>query len=252
MANQGVQQIEGRPVYPISTQSRNESDRERLVTGAVGGLMLLVGLRRGGIVGHLAAAAGGWLVREAVTGHSTLYQVLGVNTAGKLSPEPEGVAADARQFTQSITVGLPVEETYRRWRDPETFAQAMAHFATVSTNDPDRAHWSVKTPLGGSIEWDARVVEEEPNRLTRWETLPGALFPNESTVVFKEAPGGRGTEIHYTARIDPPGGAVGDRIFDLAQALPKATIMQGLHRFKALVETGEMPTIKPQPQGRLL
>lgn len=251
MANHSVGQIEGRSVYPISTRDRNESQIERIACGAVGGVMLLAGLSKGGLKGLALTAAGGWLVREALTGHSFLYQALGINTAEPEAEPYAGTTQNAKEFTQSITVGLPLEEAYRRWRDPEIFAQAMAHFATVSANDPDRAHWEIKAPLGRAFQWDARVVEEEPNRLTRWESLPGADVPNEATVSFKEAPSGRGTEIHYTVRIDPPGGLLGDKVFDLMKAMPKAAISQGLHRFKALMETGEMPTNKPQPEGAL-
>ncbi len=252
MADQSVQNIEGRSVVPISTRDRNESQGERIACGAVGGLLLIVGLRKGGLKGLVEIAAGAWLVREALTGHSLAYQLLGVDHAEPDAPASEGASDDAKEFTQSITVGLPLEEAYRKWRDPAIFAQSMAHFAVVSASDPDRAHWEVRTPVGRAFAWDARVVEEEPSRLTRWTTEPGADIPNEASVAFREAPAGRGTEIHYTVRMDPPGGLLGDKLFDLAQALPKAMIAQGLRRFKSFVETGEMPTLDPQPHGRTL
>lgn len=242
MSSHNVQQIESRSVYPISTQGRNVSEAERLVCGGVGLLLLLAGLKKGSLRGLFVAAVGGDLVRKAVTGHSYAYQVLGLNTAEDAPPSPAGAPSDAAEVAQAVTVMLPLVETYRRWRDPETFARAMAHFAEVSTSDPDRAHWEVKTPLGKTFAWDARVVEEVPERYVRWETLPGAAVPNETTVTFREAPGGRGTEISFAVRYDPPGGLIGDKLANVFEAMPKAVIYRGMRRFKSLVETGEMPT----------
>ena len=36
----------------------------------------------------------------------------------------------------------------------------------------DRQHWRVSVPLGQSLEWDARIVEEYPDEFLHWMSLP--------------------------------------------------------------------------------
>src|SRR4051812_44167856 len=78
---------------------------------------------------------------------------------------------------------------------------------------------------------------EELERLWReHEPVEGATF--------KEAPGDRGTEIY----IDVESGGV---LSKLSGDDPRAKAMDALRRFKALVETGEIPRSDATPEGEL-
>jgi uncharacterized membrane protein len=80
---------------------------------------------------------------------------------------------------------------------------------------------------------------EELERLWReHDPLDGA------PVAFKEAPGDRGTEIH----VDVESGGV---LKKLSGDDPRAKAMDALRRFKALVETGEIPRSDATPEGEL-
>ncbi|WP_162937382.1 YgaP family membrane protein [Indioceanicola profundi] len=55
----------------------NVGPTERIVTGGIGGALLLLGLDRGRAAGTLMALAGGVLLTRAVTGHCPAYQAMG-------------------------------------------------------------------------------------------------------------------------------------------------------------------------------
>ena len=63
--------------------------------------------------------------------------------------------------------------------------------------DRQRSRWTVKAPAGKSVSWDARVTEEEPDRLIAWTSEEGADVPNSGRVTFRNA-GERGTVVTVT------------------------------------------------------
>jgi hypothetical protein len=65
----------------------------------------------------------------------------------------------------------------------------------------------------------------------------------EAPVEFKPAPGDRGTEIHVQLGRNP--------VQQLTGVTGRAKIMDSLRRFKALLETGEVPRSDAVPEGEL-
>ena len=223
---------------------------------ALGGALLLFGLRRRSLPGRTAALAGGWLLYRGIGGRKGLDRVRGlaasVGERGVGTREPASVE-------KSVTVGRPAEELYGLWRDPESLAAIMAHFAEVTPaedgdggdgGDGTRQHWEVRGPADRSVSWDSEIVEERPGELLRWESLPGADLPNEGSVRFRDAPDDRGTAVTLSMRFDPPGGRLGDAAAEYLGVLPEAVTMKSLRRFKSLAETGEMPTLEGNPSAR--
>lgn len=72
---------------------------------------------------------------------------------------------------------------------------------------------------------------------------------SEGTVRFLPAPGDRGTEIHVTISLRMPAGRAGRAVAWLSGEEPGKQLRDGLRRFKQKAETGEVPTITPQPAG---
>jgi len=73
--------------------------------------------------------------------------------------------------------------------------------------------------------------------------------PLEGTpTTFQDAPGDRGTEIHVDYE---DSGGVGGLVKKVSGSDPRAKAMDALRRFKALVETGEIPRSDATPEGEL-
>jgi DNA-binding Lrp family transcriptional regulator len=103
--------------------------------------------------------------------------------------------------------------------------------------------------VAGDVEWDSRIVADEPGRRIAWRSLAGADLPNEGELVFGPGRAGWGTEVRLTWRFDPPAGRLGDFVARLSHA-PHAMGMLVLRRFKSLAETGEVPTLAHTPTTR--
>jgi uncharacterized membrane protein len=100
------------------------------------------------------------------------------------------------------------------------------------------------------VEWDAEIVEDRPNELIAWRSLPGAQVPNAGSVRFISAPSGRGTEVHVELRYDPPAGKLGKAVAMLLGEEPSQQIAGDLRRFKQVTETGEVARSEASIQGK--
>lgn len=223
---------------------------ERWLHLAGGAALLALGAVRGGMWRWVFTAVGGTLLYQGVTGHSPMYQVMGMNTALKTGtrnaavPQEQGI-----HITRSITINKPVEELYAYWRNFENLPRIMHHVEAVRVLDDKRSHWKVKAPAGLSVEWDAQIVNEERNRVIGWRSLPDAQIPNAGSVRFNEANGGRGTELIVQLEYVPPAGEIGAAIAKLFGKEPSVQIDEDLRRFKQLMEAGEIATTSGQSMG---
>ena len=196
-------------------------------------------------------ALGGALVYRGALGHCDVYQALGVNTArGRRGrnvsvPYELGVRVD-----KTIMIAKSPEEVYQFWRNLENLPRFMQHLHSVTTLDDRRSHWIVRGPSSKIVEWDAEIINEQPNELIGWRSIPGSDVDSAGSVHFKPAPGGRGTEVLLELQYVPPGGAIGAALAKLMGEDPANQIKEDLRRFKQLMETGEISTIEGQPHGK--
>jgi uncharacterized membrane protein len=224
----------------------NVSDLERWLSGAGGGLALLGGLNRGSL---LMTGLGGALLYRAFSGHCPMYGVLGVNTAENHNPVASIAAGEGVKVVRAMTINRPADELYRLWRNFEGLPRFMAHLESVKV-EGKRSHWKAHGPAGTSVEWDAEIINDEPGRLIAWRSLEGSEVSTAGSVVFRPAPGDRGTEVVVTLKYDPPGGKLGSWLAWLFGEEPSLQVRDDLRRFKQLVETGEVPTTEGQPSCR--
>lgn len=142
---------------------------------------------------------------------------------------------------RAVTINRPVAEVFAYFRDFARLPTFMENVVRIDVLDAARSHWVVKAPGGGTVEWDARITEETPDRLIAWTSEEGADIANSGRVEFRDA-GARGTVVTATILYDPPGGVVGKVIAKLFQREPAIQARRDLRRFKQLMETGEIAT----------
>lgn len=150
---------------------------------------------------------------------------------------------------QTIAVNKTPEECYQFWRNFENLPRFMEHVESVKALGDGKYHWVVKAPAGTTVEWDAELMHDSPDRVA-WQSLPGADVPNSGAVEFQKATAGHGTIVKATIHYDPPGGRIGSAVAKLFGEEPSIQAKMDLRRFKAVIETGEVPTIDGQPSGR--
>jgi uncharacterized membrane protein len=107
--------------------------------------------------------------------------------------------------------------------------------------DDRLSHWCAVGPAGMRVEWDAEIVADTENELIAWRSLEGSDVQNSGSVRFSRAPGARGTEVRVQLQYTPPAGALGRSVAWLFGEEPDQQVHEDLHRFKQLMETGEIP-----------
>jgi uncharacterized membrane protein len=141
---------------------------------------------------------------------------------------------------KSVTLNKPREAVYAFWRDFSNLSKFMENIERIDVLDDHTSHWVVKAPAGRSVEWDAVITEDDPGRRIAWDSSEGADINNSGFVEFRDAPEGRGSEIHAHIVYDPPAGGLGELIAKLFQREPGVQAHRDLRRLKMLLETGEI------------
>ncbi|HEV2766419.1 MAG TPA: SRPBCC family protein [Acidimicrobiales bacterium] len=195
---------------------------------------------RGSVRARVAAAM------AAVAGVTVLDVIASAKTSRSADPTTGGGAVRAQG---AITVNRPPDEVYRFWRDVENLPRFMAHLESVHGQGDVRSHWVARAPAGGTVEWDAEVVEDVPGSLVAWRSLDGAEVPNSGTVRLAPAPGRGATEVRVDLEYRPPLGAVGAAAARLFGEDPAQQIKDDLRRFKQVVETGQVVRSDGSPDG---
>jgi uncharacterized membrane protein len=139
------------------------------------------------------------------------------------------------------TINRPVDEVYAFWKRFENFPRFMRHLESVETLPNGRSRWRATGPAGKSVSWEAELIEDRQGEWIAWRSIEGSGIRNSGSVRFSPAPGARGTEVRVQLQYAPPAGAFGRGIAWLFGEEPDQQIHHDLHRFKQLMETGEIP-----------
>ncbi|AKD54782.1 SRPBCC family protein [Spirosoma radiotolerans] len=224
---------------------------ERILSVAGGVLLLSSGLRRQSLGGFLTVAIGGYLFYRGASGNCLVNSAIGRNTTDSTDTTKALI-----EITKSLTVNKPREEVYAYWRKLENLPRFMYHLKEVQQLDDKRSHWVAQLADNklagalGTVEWDAQIITEVENEQLVWKSVDDAKIDNAGEVRFMDAPNGQGTEVHAVIQYRPPAGQLGGAIMKLFNPAFEQMIKQDLRRFKQLMETGEIATIKGQPSGR--
>ena len=187
-------------------------------------------------VGAAAAAVLGVAALDLVCANRLSGQQASRRQGARRPGAPKGRIEERK----AVTVNKPAAELYAFWREFQNFPSFMYHLESVEPSGDGRSHWKAKAPLGLTVSWDAEVTEDRPNERIAWRSAKGASVPNEGSVEFIPAPGGRGTTVHVSLRYDPPGGRVGALFAKLFGREPGQELQEDLRSFKQVMETGEI------------
>jgi uncharacterized membrane protein len=240
------------PAWPVEGAAKeperiNVARQERLASIVGGAGLIAYGAMRRDLMGLGLVLAGSAVAIRGASGHCPVYGALDINTAAGDSRETNGVHVE-----EAITIRKSAEELYTFWRDFENQPLLSDYVASVDITGPTTSHWVAKGPANKPLEWDAEVINDRPNELIAWRTLPGADISHAGSVNFKSAPGGRGTEVHVTMQYYPPAGTLGAGIAMLFHREPSIQAADMLKRLKRLMETGEIVRVDGQSHGHSL
>jgi len=130
---------------------------------------------------------------------------------------------------KSIEVELPVSTVYNQWTQFEEFPQFMEGVERVTQLDETRLHW-VAEIAGAKREWDAEIVDQQPDQRIAWRSVDGA--GNGGIVTFQPVSAGS-TRVNLQMEFEPEGLAetVGDKLGFVSKQTEG-----DLKRFKSFIE----------------
>jgi uncharacterized membrane protein len=155
----------------------------------------------------------------------------------------------AMRVEESILVNVPVSTAYNQWTQFEDFPQFMGGITRVRVLSEDRLEW-VADIAGVRRRWQAKILEQTPDRKIAWAATEGAT--NSGAVTFEDLGGGR-TWVRLTVEYEPEG--LAELVEDKLEIVVERA-KGDLDWFKAFVESeghaaGELAPPVNQPIRRL-
>ena len=154
------------------------------------------------------------------------------------------VHAHARQ-----SILVEPKALYDLWHDEVKFPLWQEQVVSVTPLSGGKSHWVMGNPEdsdGNRIEFDSEIIEDVPGSKIAWKSIGGDI-EQSGEVTFAARRDGRGTVVtliqHFKVN------AVVNAAAAVAKRSPNQTVIEDLRHFKALAETGEIPTVKNNSHG---
>ena len=131
---------------------------------------------------------------------------------------------------KTVTVNVPISRVYNQWTQFEDFPQFMGGVQSVRQQSDDRLEW-VAQIAGVRRTWEAKILEQMPDRKIAWAATEGAT--NAGAVTFEDV-GGDQTSVTLVLEYEPEGlvEKVGDKL-----KIVENQAESDLDRFKAFIES---------------
>lgn len=186
---------------------------------------------------------------------ATATTVLGVTAidmyaAGRQARDTLAQADEQVRAKVSLAINASAQKLYGFWRDFENLPRFMDRLQSVTRKDEKVSHWVAKGPAGIAVEWDAELIDDQPDTLVAWRTLPGSQVRHHGSVLFEPAGDGKGTIVYVDMEYGAPGGKFGAALASIFGQDPRLQITRDLRALKQLLETGEIATTRGQSSGK--
>ena len=137
---------------------------------------------------------------------------------------------------QAVTIARPRPEVLSFFQDANSLSQIFGDVAEVTDTGPDRLRWKFTIDGTDGPEWECVVATEDDTKL---RFVDVQTHEHAGIVLeFRDAPQERGTEVIARVGSPAPGALTGTLAF------------KALYRARALLMTGEVPTIRYNPSAR--
>ena len=139
-------------------------------------------------------------------------------------------------IVEDIEVAAPVSVVYNQWTQFEEFPTFMEGIDEVKQLDDTLIHWAASI-AGKKAEWDAKIIQQEPDKRITWESIDG--MNTRGTVSFEQAGSPERTliRLRMTYRADGAADVIGSAI-----GLDELRVRGDLERFRDLIEDRKSAT----------
>jgi uncharacterized membrane protein len=228
----------------LTDASSNVGKNERWLSIASGTLLTLSGLSRRTPAALASVLAGAYLLYRGVSGHCPVYEAGQINTA-------QLTRQSGLHIARSITVNRPLEDAFRFWQEFDYLARTMKQVHAVDERKHGLLQWVNWLVAGSEKKARIEVTDARENDYIHWRSQPDSQVESAGVVRFREAPGGRGTEVTVSFDYKPARGLIGLAAASALSAVLAGQVNEELRRYKRILETGVLPTTEGQPSGRV-
>ncbi len=175
----------------------------------------------------------------------------GAGKGAHYTPLPQDVESGKVRAHTLQTIGADRQTLYKLWRDVTNAPKFQEYVISVEPKTATRSTWTFgdpEDPEGKRVSYDTEVYEDIPGEKIAWRSVESE-FDEEGSVLFEDAPGGRGTRVTLLENVRVPGGRLTLAAAGLARRTPRQVVIEDLRHFKELVESGEIPSVVDNPHG---
>jgi len=144
------------------------------------------------------------------------------------------------KLKRSVIIDKSASELYRYWKNFRNLPVLVDVLDSVDVLDNQHSHWTITTPGGLNVSWDAEITTDRENEMIGWRSVDGSTVETAGYIRFLPAPGGRGTLVRVALEYHPPAGRLGAGLSTLLGERPGGIVEEALRRFKQLHEAGEI------------
>ncbi|WP_136520084.1 MULTISPECIES: SRPBCC family protein [Cellulomonas] len=131
---------------------------------------------------------------------------------------------------QTIDVDVPVRTAYDQWTQFEDFPHFMNGVEQITQVSDTLTHW--KTKIGGvEREFDAQIVEQEPDQVVAWRSVDGTAHAGHISFQPLGA-----TSTRVTAKIEWEAESLVEKV-GAAVGADDRQVKNDLERFKEFIES---------------
>jgi len=187
-------------------------------------------------LGLLGLALGGrrttkWRIAMAIGA------VAGIAALDVVAARRRAQATRRSSVVATVTINKAPLQVYEFFRKLDQLPQFMDYLASVEPHGDRRSTWTARLPIGGTVSWEAEIVEDRPGHVLSWRSLEGSVVETRGRVTFTRTPGRNMTEV----RVEMQLGVLGSGpTASMARLFARPQIKGDLRRLKQVMETGEV------------
>lgn len=111
----------------------------------------------------------------------------------------------------SVEVSAPVDLCFEQWSRFEQLPSCLNSILNVTDRGNGRYHWTIRGPLGSTVEWEADLLNKIDNEFISFRSVPGTAILLEGAIRF-ESLTPNSTRITAAIEYEAPGGDLGEAI----------------------------------------
>lgn len=167
----------------------------------------------------------------------TLGMIAGVTALDVIAARRRAFARHPSPVIASVTINKPPLQVYEFYRKLEQLPRFMDHLVSVKQHANRRSTWTAKLPIGGTVSWEAEILEDRPGEVLSWRSVEDSPIQTRGRVTFTRTPGRNMTEVRVDMRL----GVLGrGQSAALARLFARPQVKGDLLRLKQVIETGEV------------